>query len=47
LRQLRDDLIGALEGAITRSFRSSFALSALFALLALAPVLAARRLSPR
>ena len=44
LRRLRDDLIGALEGAVTRAFRRSFALSALFALLALAPILTARRL---
>jgi MFS family permease len=42
LRQVRDDLIGALEGALTRSFRLAFALSALFALVALLPV-AARR----
>lgn len=44
LRHVRDSLIGALEGAVTRGFRSSFALSALFALLALAPILAAKRL---
>ena len=44
LRHLRDSLIGALESAVTRGFRNSFALSALFALLALAPILAARKL---
>jgi hypothetical protein len=38
LRRLRDDLIGALETVITRSFRSSFALCVLFALLSIAPV---------
>jgi hypothetical protein len=38
LRALRDDLIGALEAALTRSFRSSFALCALFALLSIVPV---------
>ena len=43
LRRVRDDLIAAIEDAITRSFRSSFALSALLALLALVPILAARR----
>jgi hypothetical protein len=44
LARLRDSLVSTLEGAITRGFRSSFALAALFALLALAPILAARRL---
>ncbi len=44
LRRVRDSLTDAIEGAVTRSFRASFALSALFALLALAPVLASRRL---
>jgi hypothetical protein len=44
LAHLRDSLVSTLEGAITRGFRSSFALAALFALLALAPILAARRL---
>jgi predicted MFS family arabinose efflux permease len=44
LAQLRDSLISTLEGAVTRSFRSSFALAALFAVLAIAPILAARRL---
>jgi len=43
LRHLRDSLVGALEGTLTRSFRSSFFLSALFAALALPPVLLARR----
>jgi predicted MFS family arabinose efflux permease len=42
LRRVRDDLIASLEEAITRSFRSSFFLSALLALLALVPILAAR-----
>jgi predicted MFS family arabinose efflux permease len=45
LRRLRDDLIGTLEGAITRSFRSSFALSALLAVLALVPLQWLRRAS--
>ncbi len=44
LREVRDSLIGALESAVTRAFRNAFALSALFAVLALAPILAARRL---
>ena len=43
LRQVRDELIGALQDALTRSFRSSFALSALLAVLALVPILAVRR----
>jgi predicted MFS family arabinose efflux permease len=46
LRAVRDSLIAALEDAITRSFRSSFLLSALFALSALGPILLARRRSP-
>jgi predicted MFS family arabinose efflux permease len=37
LRSLRDELITALESVVTRGFRSSFALSALFALLAIVP----------
>ncbi len=45
LRHVRDSLIGALEGAATRSFRSSFALAALFALLALIPILSMRKAS--
>lgn len=47
LRQVRDALIGALQEVITRSFRSSFGLSALFALLALVPILAARKVTSR
>jgi predicted MFS family arabinose efflux permease len=43
LRDVRDSLIGALQDALTRSFRSSFALSALLALLALVPILLGRR----
>lgn len=39
LRRTRDSLVVALEDAVTRSFRSSFLLSALLALLALAPIL--------
>lgn len=42
LRHLRDSLIGALEDALTRSFRPAFALSALLAALALVPILAVR-----
>jgi hypothetical protein len=37
LRALRDTLLDTLRGAVTRAFRSSFFLSALFALLALVP----------
>jgi MFS family permease len=44
LRAVRDELVDALEGAITRSFRPSFLLSALFAALALVPILRIRRL---
>jgi MFS family permease len=40
---VRDNLLGTIEGALTRSFRSSFLLAALFALAALAPALAYRR----
>jgi len=43
LRTLRDDLITALESVITRGFRSSFALSALFAALAVLPASRLRR----
>jgi predicted MFS family arabinose efflux permease len=43
LRALRDQLVGALQDVLTRSFRRAFGLSALFALLALIPILAARR----
>jgi hypothetical protein len=42
LRHVRDSLVDAIEGALTRSFRSAFGLSALFALLALVPILATR-----
>jgi hypothetical protein len=44
LRAVRDELVQALEGAITRSFRPSFLLSALLAALALVPILRIRRL---
>ena len=44
---LRDDLIGTIEAAITRGFRNSFFLSALFALLALVPILLFRKRSVR
>ena len=37
LREVRDTLLDTLRGAVTRAFRSSFFLSALFALLALIP----------
>ena len=43
VEQLQDRLVDVLEGALTRSFRASFALTALFALLACAPALALRR----
>jgi predicted MFS family arabinose efflux permease len=46
LRALRDELINTLQGTITRSFRSSFALSALLALLALIPLRWLRRVPP-
>ena len=38
----RDDLLSTIEAALTRSFRSSYALAALFALLTLVPVTVAR-----
>jgi predicted MFS family arabinose efflux permease len=41
---LRDSLLGSIKDALTRSFRSAYGLSALFALLALAPVPLIRRL---
>jgi hypothetical protein len=41
--ELRRDLLGTIEEAITRSFRSSFAVSALLALLALVPLALLRR----
>ena len=44
LRRVRDDLVHEIKGALTRGFRSSFLVSALFAVLALVPILAARRL---
>src|SRR5262249_35851152 len=44
LRRVRDDLVGTIRAALTRGFRNSFLLSALFALAALVPILAARRL---
>ena len=46
--ELQDSLVGAIEDVLTRSFRSSFALSALFALLALVPLMfvRARRAQP-
>jgi len=43
VRRARDSLVNTLESALTRGFRSSFALSALFALLALVPALRLRR----
>jgi hypothetical protein len=43
LRRVRDSLVDALEGSLTRGFRASFALSALFAVVALAPILIQRR----
>ena len=45
LREMRDDLIRTLESVVTRGFRSSFLLSALLALLALAPASRLRRAS--
>jgi hypothetical protein len=44
LRHVRDKLLDTLRGVVTTSFRWSFLLSALFALLALVP---ARRLRKR
>jgi predicted MFS family arabinose efflux permease len=43
VRQVRDDLLGTIERAVTRGFRRSFLFCALLAALALVPVLAARR----
>jgi MFS family permease len=43
LRHVRDSLIGALQDALTRSFRRALALCALLAALALVPILLARR----
>jgi MFS family permease len=44
VRKTRDSLVTTLESALTRGFRSSFALAALFALLALVPALRLRRI---
>jgi hypothetical protein len=41
--KLENRLVDTLEGALTRSFRSSFGLTAAFALLACLPALALRR----
>jgi predicted MFS family arabinose efflux permease len=43
LREVRDSLVGAVRDALTRGFRTAFALCASLAALALAPVLLARR----
>ena len=43
VEQLQDDLVDTLEGTLTRAFRSSFGLTAAFALLACLPALALRR----
>lgn len=43
VRVVQDDLMAAIEAAITRAFRSSFLFCALLALLALVPVLTFRR----
>jgi MFS family permease len=43
LREMRDDLITTLESVVTRGFRSSFALSAFLAVLALVPASRLRR----
>jgi hypothetical protein len=43
LRQTRDSVVGALQDALTRSFRRALALCALLAALALVPILLARR----
>jgi predicted MFS family arabinose efflux permease len=45
LREMRNDLITTLESVVTRGFRSSFALSALLALAALAPASRLRRVT--
>jgi predicted MFS family arabinose efflux permease len=42
VREARDSLVGTLEGALTRGFRSAFGLAALFALLAVVPALRVR-----
>jgi hypothetical protein len=46
LRAVRDTLLDTLRGAVTRAFRSSFLLSALFALLALIPARMLREKEP-
>ena len=38
VRQVRDDLLGAIESALTHGFRNAYLVSALFAVLALVPV---------
>jgi hypothetical protein len=43
LRRVRDSLVGALQDALTRSFRRALVLCALLAALALIPILLARR----
>lgn len=43
LRQTRDSVVGALQDALTRSFRRALALCALLAALALGPILLTRR----
>ena len=43
VRRARDDLVSTLESALARGFRSSFALAALFAALAVVPVWRMRR----
>jgi hypothetical protein len=43
VRDARDHLVNTLESALTRGFRSGFALAALFALLAVVPVWRLRR----
>jgi MFS family permease len=44
LERTRDDLLGSIQDALTRSFRTSYAFSALLAALALVPVFLVRRL---
>ncbi len=44
LRACRDDLVGEIRGVLTRGFRNSFLLSAMFALAALVPILPCERL---
>jgi predicted MFS family arabinose efflux permease len=43
VRETRDDLVDAIRGALTRSFRPAFGLAALFAALTLVPVVLVRR----